>query len=598
MFEGDMSNPSTAISKLLMSNSEFILIGLTGRTGSGCTTTAKLLQSKNLSFPDTELVENIYNGLNSIRYSIIKNYSKIHWKNFDIITISNLLTLYALDSGKDKFINFIKYVIGNYNNITLKEASLEEISNVFSTAKNDSELRADFFKILKPEQQGNCLDLKFDHHDFLIVIKKYSLMLKNALNSISNGLYIKVYQEIGNSIRKVGKLTETYADDDFKTENIFVIPNLINTIVKIIRNNNYNSGTVSRIAIDTLRNPYEVKFFRDRFSAFHLVSINTNDDDRQSYLRKYRQFSDKEINELDSKESGRNVSEVDGYQYFTSQNVKKCIELSDIHFYNPKHEPDNNNALKSQIAWYIGLMLHPGLITPTTMERTMQVAYAAKLNSGCISRQVGAVVLDEENSIKSVGWNDVPKGQLPCSLRSLEGLENDFQGKKYSPFERSNAIFRKKAKQILDILSADEYEEAMRGLNKSYCFKDIKNFSSHENNQVHTRSLHAEENAFLQISKYGGTGVKNGSLYTTASPCELCAKKAYQLGIKEIVFIDPYPGIAKEHILESGEHPPKLTQFRGAIGRAYHKLYEPVMPYKDELVYSTCGKNKYEQTPD
>ncbi|HHN8306832.1 anti-phage dCTP deaminase [Morganella morganii] len=593
-----MSNPSTAISKLLMSNSEFILIGLTGRTGSGCTTTAKLLQSKNLSFPDTELVENIYNGLNSIRYSIIKNYSKIHWKNFDIITISNLLTLYALDSGKDKFINFIKYVIGNYNNITLKEASLEEISNVFSTAKNDSELRADFFKILKPEQQGNCLDLKFDHHDFLIVIKKYSLMLKNALNSISNGLYIKVYQEIGNSIRKVGKLTETYSDDDFKTENIFVIPNLINTIVKIIRNNNYNSGTVSRIAIDTLRNPYEVKFFRDRFSAFHLVSINTNDDDRQSYLRKYRQFSDKEINELDSKESGRNVSKIDGYQYFTSQNVKKCIELSDIHFYNPKHEPDNNNALKSQIAWYIGLMLHPGLITPTTMERTMQVAYAAKLNSGCISRQVGAVVLDEENSIKSVGWNDVPKGQLPCSLRSLEGLENDFQGKKYSPFERSNAIFRKKAKQILDILSADEYEEAMRGLNKSYCFKDIKNFSSHENNQVHTRSLHAEENAFLQISKYGGTGVKNGSLYTTASPCELCAKKAYQLGIKEIVFIDPYPGIAKEHILESGEHPPKLTQFRGAIGRAYHKLYEPVMPYKDELVYSTCGKNKYEQTPD
>lgn len=593
-----MSNPSTAISKLLMSNSEFILIGLTGRTGSGCTTTAKLLQSKNLSFPDTELVENIYNGLNSIRYSIIKNYSKIHWKNFDIITISNLLTLYALDSGKDKFINFIKYVIENHNNIILKEASLEEISNIFSTAKNDPELRANFFKILKPEQQGNCLDLKFDHHDFLIKIKKYSLMFKNALNSITNGLYIKVYQEIGNSIRKVGKLAETYADDDFKTENIFVIPNLINTIIKIIRNNNYNSSTVSRIAIDTLRNPYEVKFFRDRFSAFHLVSINTNDDDRQSYLRKYRQFSDKEINELDSKESGKNVNKVDDYQYFTSQNVKKCIELSDIHFYNPKHEPDNNNALKSQIAWYIGLMLHPGLITPTTMERTMQVAYAAKLNSGCISRQVGAVVLDEENSIKSVGWNDVPKGQLPCSLRSLEGLENDFQGKKYSPFERNNATFRKKAKQILDILSADEYEEAMRGLNKSYCFKDIKNFSSHENNQVHTRSLHAEENAFLQISKYGGTGVKNGSLYTTASPCELCAKKAYQLGIKEIVFIDPYPGIAKEHILESGEHPPKLTQFRGAIGRAYHKLYEPVMPYKDELVYSTCGKNKYEQTPD
>ncbi|EFN6698029.1 deoxycytidylate deaminase, partial [Escherichia coli] len=62
-------------------------------------------------------------------------------------------------------------------------------------------------------------------------------------------------------------------------------------------------------------------------------------------------------------------------------------------------------------------------------------------------------------------------------------------------------------------------------------------------------------------------------------------KKAYQLGIKEIIYIDPYPGIAQEHILNIGKEKPTLIQFRGAIGRTYHRLYEQVLPLKDEYDY-------------
>jgi len=80
-------------------------------------------------------------------------------------------------------------------------------------------------------------------------------------------------------------------------------------------------------------------------------------------------------------------------------------------------------------------------------------------------------------------------------------------------------------------------------------------------------------------------GIAGGKLYTTASPCELCAKKAYQLGIKEIIYIDPYPGIARDHILSIGLNPPKLIQFMGAVGKGYHQLYDSTMPYKDELDY-------------
>jgi len=121
------------------------------------------------------------------------------------------------------------------------------------------------------------------------------------------------------------------------------------------------------------------------------------------------------------------------------------------------------------------------------------------------------------------------------------------------------------------------------GRNSAYCFKTEYNTLKDKDNQVHTRSLHAEENAFLQISKYGGRGIEGGYLFTTASPCELCAKKAYQLGIKKIYYIDPYPGIATNHILMAGVNNPELILFSGAIGRAFHLLYSPVVAYKDEM---------------
>lgn len=76
-----------------------------------------------------------------------------------------------------------------------------------------------------------------------------------------------------------------------------------------------------------------------------------------------------------------------------------------------------------------------------------------------------------------------------------------------------------------------------------------------------------------------------GIFLLTASPCELCSKKAYQLGIKRVFYIDPYPGISEKQILKSGVpiHQPITQLFVGAVGRAYHHLFEPFMSYKDEL---------------
>src|SRR5690606_32453916 len=134
----------------------------------------------------------------------------------------------------------------------------------------------------------------------------------------------------------------------------------------------------------------------------------------------------------------------------------------------------------------------------------------------------------------------------------------------YSEYERNGGdyngkTFKEKVNETLKSTYGKEsqYFNNLNGHNCPYCFKDFHNAFEGKDNQVHTRSLHAEENAMLQISKFGGQALKGGILFTTASPCELCSKKAFQLGIVKIFYIDPYPGISRQQILKAGNDPKK-----------------------------------------
>lgn len=316
-----------------------------------------------------------------------------------------------------------------------------------------------------------------------------------------------------------------------------------------------------------------------------MVSISTDDEYRKIRLS---HLSKDELKSLDDTENPSKFKNAE--EQFYHQNIQGCVEISDIHIYNPDVKDNRFYFLSEQIIKYVALIIHPGLVTPSHIERCMQLAYNAKFNSGCLSRQVGAVITGDDFSIRAVGWNDVPKGQIPCNLRSVYGYCSTKDCETYSEYERCDADFED---CMLKIRSAISKKNNLGGRTFSYCFKDVYNGYKGDKNQVYTRSLHAEENSFLQISKYGGTGIQGGYLFTTASPCELCAKKAYQLGITNIYYIDPYPGISMKHILSFGERGnPKMNLFYGAIGNAYVSLYEPRMAYKDELELITGVKVK------
>ncbi len=569
-----------AIKQIYKHRQDFILIGLTGKIGVGCSTTANfMIQDYPVHNLPSLCISNTSSDIDRKKY-IVQKFYLANWKPFVKITASDVITSFLLENDFNTLQAFL--TSGKFK---IFESSFEEIYNQ-----------------LHEEQKSLNFETK-DEATYEYIINKLSnasLEIKKALgieNSYRN--YSEIYQKIGDNIRLYGSVIK---GENINLENIFTISERINNFIKIIKNHKLNvEQQPAYIVIDAFRNPFEALYFKERYSAFYLFSINAQQQHIEDRLARDLKMSIDQIKQQDEKENPDDT--IDSEEHFVSQNIKACIQKSDVHIANNGMFGNSNyHELYGQIIKYISLIQHPGLITPSLDEKMMQVAHTAKLNSACLSRQVGASITNQYGSLKAVGWNSVADGQTPCLLRSQDELISGTESKAFSAYEKG-AKFKK---ALVDFYpSFDDKNEDLKGRNKSFCFSEIHNkqIMSDKNqntdlckcdkNQVHTRSLHAEENAFLQISKYGGEGIKDGILYSTASPCELCSKKAYQLGIKKIVYIDPYPGTAQDQILNSGIYPPEVVLFKGAIGSAYHKLYEPILSYKDELkALSTKGMLK------
>jgi len=559
---------SSATEMLYSERKDFIIIGLTGRTGSGCSTVAKLLNMSFANFAPPKPKENDFKNNEERKYQTLYRYARSNWEYFTIIEVKNIILSFLLENDFKTFMSFIEtIIIEDQHLLQIVKTELDENIKIKFNDLHTKRVH------IKSRVEGDERALKEED-----IYKYYFIDLPAFINDFEETLkkhgdiYTRLFQAFGNNIRISG----SPYDSQFKPKNIFRLSQRINKLIKILRRRNLEKKGRVLAVIDAFRNPYEATFFKDRYSSFYLFSVNTEDETRIKRLIE-KGLDIEEIKRLDEQEYPLKQL---GKDKFVSQNIQKCIELADVHLNNPTFGNSNHSFLKKLLIKYISLIMHPGLVTPTHEERCMQIAFNAKLNSGCLSRQVGAVVCDADYSIKSVGWNNTAEGQVPCNLRNLSSLLRKDDQQAFSFFEFNDEEYYK---YILKFKEKINDEKNLNGRCFAYCFKDTYNSFEKKKNQVHTRSLHAEENAFLQIAKYGGVSLKNGYLFTTASPCELCSKKAYQIGMKKIYYIDPYPGISNDHILKCGKNIPEMRLFYGAIGSAYYQLYMPIIPYKDEL---------------
>jgi dCMP deaminase len=119
----------------------------------------------------------------------------------------------------------------------------------------------------------------------------------------------------------------------------------------------------------------------------------------------------------------------------------------------------------------------------------MGMAQLAAKRSACLSRKVGCVLVDNQNRVVSTGYCGPPKGYPHCVICA-----------------------RIKGDTRLEAPGESLY-------------------------QCHT--VHAEMNALLQCKDTD----RIHRCYTTTSPCLVCARLLYNTACKEIIFIDPYPGL-------------------------------------------------------
>ena len=124
---------------------------------------------------------------------------------------------------------------------------------------------------------------------------------------------------------------------------------------------------------------------------------------------------------------------------------------------------------------------------PSWDEYFMAIAHVVATRSNCCRRQVAAVIV-KDNRIISTGYNGTPRGIKNCN----EGR---------CPRCNSN------------IPSGSKLDECL--------------------------CSHAEENAILQAA-YHGISVNGAILYTTFSPCLICAKMIINCGIKRVIYGSPY----------------------------------------------------------
>ncbi|MGB1951989.1 MAG: hypothetical protein ACPHQ9_14540, partial [Marinobacter sp.] len=96
---------SEALDVVFKESNDFIVIGLTGRTGSGCSTTADLLAKTKLPLPGTG--ESHFHGNEARKYKIIKSFLEKRWQPFEWLQVGSIITRFILSLNFSEFVSLV-----------------------------------------------------------------------------------------------------------------------------------------------------------------------------------------------------------------------------------------------------------------------------------------------------------------------------------------------------------------------------------------------------------------------------------------------------------------------------------------------------------
>ncbi|MEX1361675.1 MAG: deaminase, partial [Nannocystaceae bacterium] len=256
------------------------------------------------------------------------------------------------------------------------------------------------------------------------------------------------------------------------------------------------------------------------------------------------------------------------------QSVRKTFPLADFFV-------DLECNIKDQLERLIHLVFYHPHMSPTREEYGMFMAQAAALRSADTSRQVGAVIVDEDGELVATGCNEVPKpgggiywsgddpdhrdfrgGTDPNALMGREVLHEVFKNLKAAGWLSDERAKRPPEGLVEDARSIELFEHARVG--------NLIEFG---------RVVHAEMNALLHAARQG-VRIRGRALYCTTFPCHGCARHLIGAGIARVVYVEPYPkSLALDlypnaiEIGASGSTKLSFVPFTGVAPRRYLEFF-------------------------
>lgn len=290
--------------------------------------------------------------------------------------------------------------------------------------------------------------------------------------------------------------------------------------------------------VDSIRHPSEVGLLRRVYGdGFVLVGVVCEHDERLKRIsKKYADAGEaaaKKFMERDSKapqKHGQRVSDAFHLSDFFVDNT--ATRLIDGAKSNPKWE------VTQDLERLIVLVTHRAVARPTTSETAMHAAAGAAMRSACLSRQVGAALVDREGNLVATGTNEVPKAGGGVYGSGFVSADNDHRcayGNKYCSNTKEQI---KIAEELLEDLLGDDkklqdkdFRDAALKRLRDGRIGDLLEFS---------RAVHAEMDALLSAGRKGASTIAT-RLFVTTFPCHYCARHIVSAGVDEVQFIEPYP---------------------------------------------------------
>ena len=234
----------------------------------------------------------------------------------------------------------------------------------------------------------------------------------------------------------------------------------------------------------SIRNPKEVELLQNR-GDFILINVIAPEEVRfQRMIERPRGESDpKSIEELREKEAKENTSDPN------AQQLNKVASMSKISIMNDSTLDELRNRMNEVVREWLYRLQDT---RPSWDQYFMNIAEQVKTRCNCMSAKKAAIIV-KDKMILSTGYNGSPKGITHCS---------------------SGGCQRCTARHLGQIKS---------GVYSEPCI-----------------CCHAEENVIVQAA-FQGTSTKDGTIYTTFTPCTTCAKMIINAGIKRVVAKVTYP---------------------------------------------------------